>query len=205
MLAVLPSQLTPVAAVDPIAIFIAFIIIVNVISALTKRARLQSQAPPAAETQAQPSTSSVADAMRKASADLAAARAAQRARLEQAIRAAQQQAQQMAARDKAAQQVATPAPTMPRSSSTMTVSPQQPVALPTASNTLQPEMLPSFAYAADVSTGLMPLTSITPAVSAPTTLPILNDRLTLADLFVASAIVGPPASIRPPGHTPAGW
>jgi hypothetical protein len=195
MFAVLPSQLTPVAAVDPIAIFIAFIIIVNVISALTKRARQQrSQAQPAASTELQPS--GVAEAMRKANVDLAAARAAQRTRLEQAIRAASQQA---------AQQMSAPvtvaaAPSVPTTS--RLAQPMAPAPAPTA---LQVETLPNFAYASDVAGGLMSLTSIAPEVAAPTTLPILNDRLTLADLFVASAIVGPPASIRPPGHTPAGW
>jgi hypothetical protein len=195
MHAALPSQLTPVAAVDPIAIFIAFIIIVNVISALTKRARQISQGQPAPTTETQPQPSGLGEAMRTASADLAAARAAQRTRLEQAIRAASQQAAQRLA----APVAMTRAPSAPSPERLPT-----PLAPGTAPAALQLETLPSFEYA-DVAGGLMSVVSIAPTVSSPTTLPILNDRLTLADFIVASAIIGPPASVRPPGHTPAGW
>jgi hypothetical protein len=179
----------PSAALDPFGLFIAFIIIVNVISAF-RRMRRQQQASGEARQQAQtPSQPTrLQDAMRKAAADAAAARQAQRARMEQAIRAAQARLQQ---------QVAASEPIV------LTQTPQSPTppAPPAGLTAPQAESLPSFEYAQD----MLQSTDQAPVSAPAATYPVLGSPLTGMQLFVAAAIVGPPAALRTVGHTPAGW
>ncbi len=171
------------AAIDPFGFFIALIIIINIVSAFARRARQQRAAN---ATPARPSAAE--EAMRKAAADAAAARQAQRARLEQAIRAAQARVQQTI-----------PQPAVVVSTTPVVAPAPAPVAAPTTP-------LPSFDFPQEM---LAPLISTSALYAAPAAAParftVLGSRLTGAELFVAAAIVGPPAALRSVGHTPAGW
>ena len=181
----------PQAAIDPIGVFVVLIILVNVVSTFLKRARArqdkQTETPPAAQLE---------EAMRKSSADLAATRAAQRARLQRALSAAATQVK--------------PPITVPATpvGGDRKVAPKTPVGgdWKVAPNEMAaPNVLPSFEFNdMTVASALAPLGVSDVAPPAPP-LPILQGKFTGADLFVASAVIGPCAALRTIGHTPAGW
>jgi len=181
----------PSAALDPFGLFVGFIILVNIISTFMRRARQQARSANAPQANASPPTSlsPLDDAMRKSTADLAAAREAQRARLARAMQAAQARVQRPVVATASAQ---APAP-MVQAAAVM--------AAPPASETLP-------AYDFDMgafSTISAPVSTVDATPLAPAAFPVLGSSLTGMQLFVASAIVGPPAALRTVGHTPAGW
>lgn len=185
---------TPQAAIDPIGFIVFVIIVVNVVSTFLKRARAQQSKQP--DTQS--SSTQLQEAMRKSSADLAAARTAQRAKLQQAIRAARQP------------QVATPArsaaPTVVASQAPTSMGGDWQIAPQALADLVQPSVLPSFELEAQLPPGVNLVASPQPSAQAPATkLPILRGKFTGADLFVATAVIGPCAALRTIGHTPAGW
>lgn len=186
---------TPQAAIDPIGFIVLLIIVVNVVSTFLKRARAQQTK----QANAQASPTQLQEAMRKSSADLAAARTAQRAKLQQAIRAARQ-TQAATVPTRAAEPAVVIQQTPPPAASDWQLAPMGAPDLP------QPTVLPSFELEAQLPPGLTLVVKPQPSALAPATkLPILGGRFTGADLFVATAVIGPCAALRTIGHTPAAW
>jgi hypothetical protein len=181
-------------AIDPVAIFIVIVILVNVVSAFAKRARQQAQRTSSAQAPAaSPATTTMTTTITTtATSAAAAARVAQRARLQQAIKAAQQR-------------LATPQPTPAPVILAAAAPPSPSMPLPAAPVLMDLATLPTFEYADTTSPALalaqLPLDS----TARPIGLALFEGRLSGADLFVAAAIVGPPAALRQTGHTPAGW
>ena len=179
----------PSAALDPFGLFVGFIILVNIISTFMRRARQQARSANAPQANAPaPSLSPLDDAMRKPAADLAAAREAQRARLARAMQAAQARIQRPVV---ATAGVQAPAPIV-----------QAAAAMPPPAS----ETLPAYDFdMGSFSTISAPVSAVDASSPAPAAFPVLGSSLTGMQLFVASAIVGPPAALRTVGHTPAGW
>ncbi len=203
------------AAFDPIAFFIALIIILNVLSAIFNAAKKR-----AAKSQAAPTQARLDAAVLQNRERLSAARAAQLARLRGALgsaRAAQQSSDAAPVRTQTptlvATTVATTAP--PRAAAPLRPAAAQPsmppaqladpwtLPLPPTLMTLEPAA--TAVYQPAIGGPLMPAALVSPAAAAQPRLPVLAGPWSGANLFVAAAIVGPCAAFRPIGHTPGGW
>jgi hypothetical protein len=224
---------TQLAAFDPIAFFVLLVIVVNVISAFLKAGRRQAAqtrtATPPPPTLPRPLPSPLNGAAQ--AAERAAQLAAQRQRLQEAIQNARQQAARTAAQPAASipapkitvvtadagERAAAARGTLATAARAAEPAGTAAKSMADAAQPLIQAELPAFEYSADLgSSGLMTTAQFaavsstaggaTPGEPASAAaLSILGGRLTLADLVVASAILGPPASVRAPGHTPAGW
>jgi hypothetical protein len=207
-------------AFDPIAFFIAVIIIVNVVSAIFKSVRRRATKPQDDQTQVRLDT-----ALQQNRDRVESARAAQLAKLREVIaaaRAAQAGVPSSTAHVPPTVLTATVTldrPLMVSTSTPAATAPQMPASVfrlaPSSAPVPDAMVLQPTAALAGLDSAAVPFPDVSgsqalmtpgsPDAGRRARLAVLTGTLSGANLFVAAAIIGPCAAFRPLGHTPGGW